>query len=110
MMVATTCLILVYYVEIFGTYNVRRGVLWMPAIVYPEVPMACLYFFSFKSVKNEVFTLEWIFKGSMFHLVIAVVCQLIDASLYLFANGAFCKLQLEKQKSDCAARNEYFMT
>ena len=102
-------LIALYYVQAFGPYNARRGVLSIAGLVYPELPMACLYMYSFRAGTEYTFVVDWIFKGSIMHLVIAACCQLADLSLYLFAYGAFCKLQLEKASSDCGARNSWFV-
>ena len=98
-------LVCLYYVQVWGPYNVRRGILGTAAIVYPEIPMACLYLYSFCADSEYTYVVDWIAKGSIMHLAIAACCQLIDFSLFLFANGAFCKLQLEPSKSDCAERN-----
>ena len=92
----------------FGHYNTRRGVLSIAALVYPEIPVATLYMYSFCAGAEYAYAVEWIAKGSIMHLVIASCCQLIDLGLYLFANGAFCKLQLEKTLESCDARNAWF--
>ena len=92
MLVFSMYLVSLYYIGVWGPYNVRAGLLGLPAYVFLQFPMGCLYLYSFCAANEYVFAVEWIAKGSIMHLAIVSCCQLIDLGLFLFANAAFCKL------------------
>ena len=100
-------LYVLYYTQTFGHYNVRRGLLTMPSIIFPQIPMTILYGMSLWSGFDYAFLLASMYKGSMCHMVVALLCWIIDCFLYLFAEDDYCQLQLEHYNSDCDERNQY---
>ena len=63
MIVLCTWLFVLYYTDTFGHYNVRRGLLTTPGIVFPEIPVAMLYAYSFFSGRSEFpHILMWLYK------------------------------------------------
>lgn len=108
MLILATWMFVFYYTEALGYNNERRGILFTASIVYPEVPCACLYFYSWCAGTELTAVLMWLFKVHFMNMCIAIACMCIDAALFFFAHDVFCKMQLEKHSSDCAARNKYY--
>ena len=92
MILLATWLFVLYYTKILGYYNVRRGILTTPGIIYPEIPCAMLYAYTFCAGAELTYTLEWLYKMHIMNLCIAVACMTIDAILYNFAHDVFCKM------------------
>ena len=108
MIILCTWLFVLYYTKLFGYYNVRRGLMTTPGIVFPEVPAGLLYLYSFFSGREFAFVLMWLYKLSIVNCVIAIACMLLDLAFYYADYAGFCKLQMEKYGSSCDARNKYF--
>ena len=100
-------LYVLYYTHTFGHYNVRRGLLTMPSIIIPQIPMTVLYGMSIWSRFDYVFMLSMMYKVSMLNMTISLFCTIIDSCLYLFAQRDYCQLQLEHYNSKCDERNKY---
>ena len=82
MIVLCTWYFILYYTKTFGYYNVRRGLLTTPAIVFPEIPAALLYLYSLCSGKEFAYVLMQLYKVSMVNCVIAITCMLLDFAFY----------------------------
>ena len=108
MIALATWLFILYYTKLVGDYNTRRGILTTPGIIYPEVPCAMLYMYSFCAGTEFHAVLLWLYKVHFMNMCIAIACCFLDAALYFFANDVFCKMQMEKYNSDCNARNKYY--
>lgn len=92
MIILAIWLFVLYYTKIFGYYNVRRGILTTPGIIYPEIPCSLLYMYSFCAGTEFYAVLMWLYKVHMMNMFIAITCMLIDTGLFIFARDVFCKM------------------
>ena len=74
MLVFSVYLVCLYYIEVWGPYHIREGLLGLPAFVFLEIPMGCLYLYSFCAGGEYAFVVEWIAKGSFVHLAVVSCC------------------------------------
>ena len=74
MLVFSMYLVCLYYLEVWGPYNTRAGLLGMPAFVFLEIPVGCLYLYSFCAGDEYPYIVDWIAKGSIMHLAVVSCC------------------------------------
>jgi len=92
---ASLCVFLwvAYHTEyIDGRWDARKGLLFMGAMIYCEIPVFITYLFAGCAGEDKYFMVGFVYTTQMMNLCTTIVCLIIDNGLYLFSNVEFCKL------------------